>query len=471
MSGLCIETKRRWVSVWIFAVVIMVNTPRDSFAHGGLGHIQVTAWAVENLPQGDLREFLAQPDIFDAILFGAAYPDIGYYPGLQSPELHRTYGEYSHWTPFISQFVSWIKANDPPPWTSLESRKRVAFLLGCATHGFQDEVFDSLFLPKVAYHDQEGQDAVDAGTDGLLVRDGHLGLIPSVRAPVDTLVELYNEAGLFDEEMRSDQLVDAVNTMGSLYVDEGAGPALAEFMISRYEDVLLWTAANYMEPSVAGSLHSEIFPTSRLIEAIWNELGGVASASLIVGEYPGNGWRLRSPFAANPGSWVTFLFSTGVDLTDLEVNWVHSSGEEVTFTLNGTAWGGDWPRVLRVMPAEDLIAGEFYSIELRGEVDVVSGGKASLERLLEFQVECEQLDDSRCANGEAPRVARIDGAETFREGWDSSGERISPHPEEEGCGGCEGAGSDIWWGLLLLVFLARWYRTRRPGESWFLSEG
>ena len=37
----------------------------------------------------------------------------------------------------------------PAPVTTLESKKRVAFLMGCASHGLQDAIFDSLFLRQV----------------------------------------------------------------------------------------------------------------------------------------------------------------------------------------------------------------------------------------------------------------------------------------------------------------------------------
>ena len=147
---------KRWACLSIFVGSLSL-LPQTTFAHGGLGHIQVTAWAVENLPQSELRSFLANEEVFNSILLGSAYPDIGYYPGLKYPELARQFAEYSHWPNFTESFVQWIRDNDPPPWNSIESRKRIAFMLGCASHGFQDEVFDSLFLDQIAHHDGAGR--------------------------------------------------------------------------------------------------------------------------------------------------------------------------------------------------------------------------------------------------------------------------------------------------------------------------
>ena len=98
-------------------------------------------------PAGEVRDFFSEPEVMNAALFGAAFTDSGYWPlsgGMG--EIARAYSEHTHWEPFIHDVVTWIRANDPPPWTSLESKKRAAFFIGCASHGMQDELFDSLFL-------------------------------------------------------------------------------------------------------------------------------------------------------------------------------------------------------------------------------------------------------------------------------------------------------------------------------------
>ena len=119
-------------------------------AHGVWNHIHVTGWAIENLEAGELREFFQEPEVFRAAVFGAAFCDSGY-AQQTGPDMAaaNAYSEYSHWEPFVQAFVEWIQDNDPPPFTTLESKKRVAFLMGVAAHGMQDEIFDTLFLPKV----------------------------------------------------------------------------------------------------------------------------------------------------------------------------------------------------------------------------------------------------------------------------------------------------------------------------------
>ena len=102
--------------------------PRVSAAHGLWGHIHVTGWAVENMEPGPLRDFLTEdPAVFNALLMGSMFADTGYRPG--APAAARAYSEHSHWEPFVEDYVQWVRANDPPPWNDLASKKRVAFLL------------------------------------------------------------------------------------------------------------------------------------------------------------------------------------------------------------------------------------------------------------------------------------------------------------------------------------------------------
>ncbi|MFT6396641.1 MAG: hypothetical protein ACJAYU_001384, partial [Bradymonadia bacterium] len=131
----------------VLLTLCCVLAPSTASAHGIWGHIHVTGWAIENLPPGELRDFFEEPEVLNAALFGAAFTDSGYFP--QSGELSqrsRAYSEHTHWEPFIESFIVWIIENDPPPWDTVESRMRVGFMIGCASHGLQDEIFDSLFL-------------------------------------------------------------------------------------------------------------------------------------------------------------------------------------------------------------------------------------------------------------------------------------------------------------------------------------
>ena len=64
------------------------------------------------------------------------------------------------------------------------------------TRNLPDEIFDSLFLPQVAEHDDQGQEGADPAMDAFLIMDGHLRFYPTPYIPMEALLELYD--GLHD---------------------------------------------------------------------------------------------------------------------------------------------------------------------------------------------------------------------------------------------------------------------------------
>jgi hypothetical protein len=90
----------------------------------------------------------------DALLSGGSYPDGGYasgsFPG-------GAYGEDSHWQRFIDAYVQEIRSRaDCPDLTDPAGpcAKVVAHMLGAAGHGMGDELWDWLFEPAMADHDE-----------------------------------------------------------------------------------------------------------------------------------------------------------------------------------------------------------------------------------------------------------------------------------------------------------------------------
>ncbi|MBT6178973.1 MAG: zinc dependent phospholipase C family protein [Deltaproteobacteria bacterium] len=422
-------------------------------AHGGLGHIQVTAWAAENLPEGELRTFLANEHVFNSLLFGAAYPDIGYYPGLKYPELARQFAEYSHWPPFIESFAQWVRENDPPPWRTLESRKRIAFLLGCAAHGYQDEVFDSLFLDQVGHHDGQGQSEADPASDGFLVMDLLLATVPDGDIPVDALISLYNASGVFDEEIVEDHLLSSMKTMTDLYIDEDAGPLLATVATNGLLDDLIWTRDNYMNPDIPGSLHSEIYPTMFYMEGLWKRMhGDYSDSDVVMFSFPESSRRLRSHDASAPDSWVSYLFSSGIAQEELTATWKDSSGDEVGFDQRSHAWGGNWTRLMRLKPTENLVPGGYYTSTISGTVSGVGDKSWSIDHNIEFQVNCRDDNMDLCGDTPVLEPAKLDGAEAFRAEWvefvEDASDSADDLDETSGCSASNRAPLE----LLLLVF-------------------
>jgi hypothetical protein len=381
-------------------------------AHGIWGHMHVTGWAIENLPPGDLRDFFADPVVRNAAHFGAAYCDSGYWPqsgSIQEPA--RNYGEHNHWEPFIEDFVQWIRVNDPPPWESLESRQRVAFLMGVAAHGMQDEIFDSLFLYEVEQVDSGSQDDTDPATDGFLVASGNIRFVPTPYIPMETVLELYEVLG--DDRITEEVVQGAVDIMVRIYVNDTIGLGIAESQGAGREGDIPWTYAHYLDPSIPGSLRAEIIPTARYIESIWERLHDRwTDDELIVHAFPETNRRLRTHEHTRVASWITLVTGRGIESGTATIRVADSAGVTHPTALNGTRWGGndDWGRLIRLLPEQDLQPGGQYTVELEPGLAIIGTDPLSTPWSMTFQVECTEANAADCPPLPDPFVAAIDGS-------------------------------------------------------------
>lgn len=412
----------------LLLLALALLAPRPAQAHGLWGHIHVTGWAIENLPPGELRDFFSDPEVFNAALWGSAFPDSGYFPQAGDLEARtRDYGEHAHWEPYVQDYIAWMIANDPPPWTTLESRQRVAFLLGNAAHGLQDELFDSLMLAQTAENDGGGQDATDPGTDGFLVEDGHIRFIPTRFIPMDTVL------AVMDGRPASADDIDTANDIMEFTYVNANGPTIAAGFADQYRDVIPWTRAHYLDPDLPGSLVSEITPTARYMEAIWERLHGrFTDDQVVIHTFPEDPRRLRSYQAGTADSWVTFVFGVSVEMGSASFQWTDDAGSPVAFRLEGTRWGNRWPRLMRLMPEVDLTPGGFFEVTLQPGFTRIDdperpAGEGHVHR---FQSSCMDGMLDICPDlGEIPGP-RIDGM-------------VSEPPEDAGGGDAgDDAGSD-----------------------------
>lgn len=431
---------------------------QPAHAHGLWGHVHVTGWAVENLPPGELRSFLLdEPEVFNALLFGAVFADTGY--ALDDPAA-RAYSEHAHWEPFVEDFATWVRANDPPPWNDLASRKRVAFLLGCASHGLQDALFDSLFLHQVESHDGVGQDETDPGTDGFLALDGHLRFTPEREIPLETVLELFEA---LPEDVTEQVIDDAVSLVTAVYINDTVGPLVAAQLGLQALEVMPWGYAHYLDPDVPGSLRAEILPTAAYQQALWDRLHGrpVVDPTAV---FPEPERRLRSGEVGAPDSWVTVGFGQGVAVGSVDLVLEDDAGGRVGASVVGNRWGSDPSRVVRLQPTEPLVPGAFYTARLAAGAEGIDGTALAAWHHT-FQVACAADDDPACPPL-APAVASIDGpvapttptasiptGATADTGADATSPTEAPAPVDEaaGCGCDGGAGSGGLWGLAVLL--------------------
>ena len=441
------------------ALCVALASSGRAQAHGLWGHIHVTGWAVENMPDDELRAFLLDdPEVFNALLFGAVFTDTGY--ALDEPAA-RAYAEHTHWEPFIQDYVAWMQENDPPPWDSLESRKRVAFLMGCASHGLQDALFDSLFLHQVEERDGAGQSETDPGTDGFLAVDGHIRFIPKREVPLDTVLALYAD---LDAEVTADVIDRAVARVTDAYINDGVGLSIAQSLGQTYADTMPWGRQHYLDPDVPGSLRAEVFPTMRYQQAIWARLhDGLPADHPVTFAFPEAPRRLRSGDPAVVDSWVSLVFGQGVTFDPALLELVDEVGAPVAFTAASNRWGGDPTRLVRLQPQERLTPGGWYTARLRAGAHTIDGQTTTAAASLRFQVACEAAEDPACPSlGDLP-VADIDGIDEAA-AQDDSGAPAAPRDASAHAAGCGCTSAGIapagWWGLAALTLFGAVRRRR-----------
>ena len=332
-------------------------------------------------------------------------------------------------------------------------------MLGAASHGFQDEVFDSLFLDQIAHHDEVGQSEADSGTDGFLVMDLLIGTIPESDVPLYALLDLYNDSGEFDEEIVDDHILSSFDTMTDLYIDEGAGPVLAQVAANSLMDVLTWTRENYMNPEIPGSLHAEIFPTMHYMQDLWKQLqDDYSSDDVVMFSFPEGTRRLRSHESNSPDSWVSFLFSSGIKQGELDSTWKDASGSMVAYEQKGAAWGAGWPRLMRLQPTENLVPGAYYTTTISGTAAGAGNNSWTLNHTKEFQVACTEANTDECPEQTGLSVARLDGAADFQAEWALEWEPESEEAEDSGCQMIHGLHLELLILLVGIYYLRRKHR-------------
>jgi hypothetical protein len=361
-------------------------------AHGIQGHVHVTGWAIETLPEGELKTFFADPAVKNAALVGAFFPDSGYAIG-------DGYGEIAHWEPFVDAHIDWVRTHLGPPFESEEARLHAAFLMGGASHGLQDEIFDSIFLHQIRLHDDGGQDVADPGTDAMLFTDGWVRFRPEVWSPSEDLPEIFLDSAGHEVEARTIRTglgrieATVINAVEVLY------PTLD----AQYRPQLPWTAEHYLDPSIPGSLTSEVPATRAYMEALWARLHDEWPVTALVGHaYPDEPYRLRTAEAGTVDSWVTLAFGIGAlvgSLNEATVSLRDGVGEPVEVEVRHTRWSGspeDSTRLLQLRPRVDLEWDSQYEVRIEPGVRLVDGTTTDVGWSYRFRTPCAPENAADC---------------------------------------------------------------------------
>jgi len=384
----------RRFAVWISCLAISM-VPTAAHANGVSTHAHISDLAVRELPPGELRDLLSDPEVLQALHSGSVFPDSGY-------AADHPYGEIAHWEPFTNAYLEWIATEHPPPFTELEDRQRVAFLLGAMSHGMADQVFDSLFMHKIEQNDGMLGD-FDRRSEMWLVVEHDPGIAPlTVVLPSTELPSI-----LLASSGESSSPEDFERGMGLIRTAIALIPRLAP---AEYEDAwyaLPWGATHYysgLSPDgylpgsgEGGSIPHIGYVVARYWEVVWERLHHTDSIDRsFVASWPEEGAVNVEVTAGRAESRAMLVFGHAID----------GDSFPGSFHVRPAAGGDDvaaharfqWSNIANavlVIWDEDLSYDTEYLVELDTDLRMMDGRNLPAPVSVSFHTRCapDALDD------------------------------------------------------------------------------
>ncbi len=282
-----------------------IAAPLPAHANGQTTHVWITLEALEALPDGEVRALLTRPELRDPLVNGTMFPDGGYAVG-------DGYGELAHWEPLQQAYLGWIRETFEPPYDQGEAAAHVAFLMGMASHGMADEVFDSAFMELSRQYDPWGPDdpSFDTATDVLHAADSGGIQPPEEWAPYDVLADLFvDELGY---EVTAQTLAEGQSLLFvALAFTDWA--RTNEERIATFGDAYPWARDRLLDPDIPGSPPNEALAVARYWQETWDRLNGAPWSDPVVDFRSGTGRWGHETDAARVESRLFVTFGRGVD--------------------------------------------------------------------------------------------------------------------------------------------------------------
>ncbi|MBX3249918.1 MAG: Ig-like domain-containing protein [Myxococcales bacterium] len=374
----------------VIVVLGMMTFAAPARANGIVSHMHISDLALRRLPAGPLRDLLSDPDLVPIYRAGSVFPDSGY-------AADDAYGEICHWEPFTTAYVRWIRDRFGDDLSSDEARVHVAFLMGQASHGLADQIFDSLFMARTTAYDGTS-DNLDVGAEAwLVVEHDPMNLIDGF-VPASEMVDVFATHPALLEghaptvaafERGRDQIVRGVR---AVY-------AFGAFWYDMYWIEMPWAATHYYAAdNVPGSLpHLAGFVTAYW-QVLWARLRGTDTlAESLIGTWPEDGAVNFETRHERIESRAMMVLGHGIDratLTPEHVRLLGPDGEAVASTAR-FIYGSPFANAVLVRPWADLDYDTEYTIELgEGIADIDGRTLPSVERF-SFRTRCapDRLED------------------------------------------------------------------------------
>lgn len=363
---------RRGIATTLGIIVGCAAAPEVARANGGNSHAWISMHAIEHLPDGELKRLLARPALRGMLVNGSVFPDGGYV-------VDDDYGEMAHWEPFVEAYVRWMRDALDRPFTEGAAAEHTAFLMGVASHGMADQVFDATFMDAARGYDAAGWsdellDGFDTATDVMLVADtmvSFLDVAPWV--PAQEVAALYRDA--LGYEISASVLDSTQELLHRFVLNFAVSTAMDAGEVREYQEQYPWAAANLMDPGVVGSPPCEGEVVADYWLAVWDRLHDASGAqNYVIATSP------RASGAGHPTDYsmveaqVVIVFGSGVRRADLAGQFEVRDSTGRAYELDvDTQWGAAVANLVRLRPMEDWAEDETFTVTVRPGLTTIDG--------------------------------------------------------------------------------------------------
>jgi len=451
----------------VLSLLVLLVTARAS-ANGAYSHVHMSQLAVMQLPPGELRSLFDDPEVFAALEAGSMFPDSGY--AADDP-----YGEIAHWEPFLHAYLEDMRTRYAGDYSSREAKLRIAFLLGFAAHGLEDQSYDTTLLARAF-------ESGDTEVDGLpfdQLADYFLTIDQGISFTVDDPYAPYADLpavirnGPEAHEVTEAIVRDGMDRMATVIRVQGNARLVRTWYLTGWENYP-FLGTHYYDDAAVGSVPWLAALLETYWRVLWDRLHDTAQPTrdLLIKSVPEDGATNWNVDLAESRAWgriaLFFGYAIDRDVIGPSITLRDSSGTAVPTTFE-TAYGGRDRNLLHVVPSATLAYDSDYTVEIAAGAATLFGETTDAPISFSFRTRCAPDRLSDCPPLAPPLVpgpmpVRDAGVPRADAGTppDDAGTPPGPPSSDNGCGcavvRADGSASAM---LTLLGLTALALRSRR----------
>lgn len=295
------------------------------------------------------------------------FPDGGYV-------VKDDYGEIAHWEPFAQAYLAWIRQTQTAPFTRGDAAEHAAFLMGIASHGMADQVYDSTFMKRARVEDAAGWsdtllEDFDTATDVALVADTGFAVAPELWVPSTALVDVYADVGYSTDTATLDGGQMLLHRVVLAYAQSVAGDAAK---VAAYRTQYPWGTSHQLDADRPGSPPCEGAVVAAYWLALWDRLHDASTPqNLVIATIPSPGGAGHPTAASLVDAQVVIVFGHGIDAETLQIAVTDGAGQALPIQVS--PWASEWTNVVRIVPTADWPADADLTVTVAAGLTTIDG--------------------------------------------------------------------------------------------------